>query len=211
MVKNRGFRHQKVSSLTHGFTLVELLLAMALFSFMLSILSLGFLQIGRIYQSGVASRSTQQTSRAIMEDISREVRGASTILVPVDSSTDNELCLQTNSQIVRYQRTTDDSLVKAVYSGDCSGNIPAGATKTVLVDPTSANNRGLRAQRFVTKPIKDAANANASVEINLIVSTSQENDLLNANGSCKEGVTGSQFCSSTSLTNTVSIRGVNND
>lgn len=210
-MKNKGFTLQPASGGSRGFTLVELLLAMALFSFMLAILSLGFLQIGKIYQSGVASRSTQQTARAVMEDVAREVRGATAILVPVDSSTDNELCLQANSQVIRYQRGSDDSLTKAIYNGDCTGTIPNGAVKFNLVDPSSNNNHGLRAQSFVTKPIKDAANANGSVEVSLVVSTSQENDLVDANGGCKAGVTGSQFCSSTSLTNTVSIRGVNND
>lgn len=194
-----------------GFTLVELMLAMALLSFVLAIVSVGFLQIGKIYQSGVASRNTQQVSRRIMEDIAREVRSATAIIVPVNTSTDNELCLEANSSFVRYQRTTDGTFKKAIYSGgDCTSAIPGGATVTLLIDPSLNNNHGLKARKFTTKPIKDASNASGSVEVNLVVTTGAD-DLVNSDNTCKPGDAGSQFCATTSLTNTISIRGINND
>src|SRR5579859_2625197 len=67
------------SSKCSGFTLVELIVAMAFFSFMMAIISIGFIQITHIYQAGVSSRRTQEAGRSIMEDIAREVRSASAI------------------------------------------------------------------------------------------------------------------------------------
>jgi prepilin-type N-terminal cleavage/methylation domain-containing protein len=52
--------NRRPSPLTNqaGFTMIELLMAMAVFSFMLMIVSFGFIQVVRIHQSGIASRAT---------------------------------------------------------------------------------------------------------------------------------------------------------
>src|SRR3989344_4757236 len=70
--RSRRFCHLSFSK-QRGFTLIELIMAMALFTFMMAIFSLGFIQIMKIYQSGVSSRRTQTAARLTMEDISREV------------------------------------------------------------------------------------------------------------------------------------------
>jgi len=187
-----------------GFTLVELTLAMAIFSFMLALISVGVLQIGRIYQSGVYSRRTQETARNIMEDIAREVRSSTNIEV----ASANRLCMSNSSQVIEYTRDDSDFLRKTLATGSCSGL--ANAQTTNLIDPTAASG-ALRAQRFDASGINNQSGAIGSVEVSMIITTAAE-DLLNTDQTaCETARTGSHFCSSTSLVNTVSLRGVNND
>lgn len=59
---------------SEGFTLVELLLAMAFFSAALVLISGGFIQIIRIYQSAVITKNAQNTTKSIFEQISRDAK-----------------------------------------------------------------------------------------------------------------------------------------
>lgn len=52
-----------------GFTLVELLLAMALFSFVLLIVVLGVVSLIKVYQTGVADRRSQNGARVAMNQM----------------------------------------------------------------------------------------------------------------------------------------------
>lgn len=64
-----------------GFTFIELLIAMALFAFVLVIISTTIVQLYRIYQSTVGIRNTQQAARLIAEELTRQSRGASSMQV----------------------------------------------------------------------------------------------------------------------------------
>ena len=61
-----------------GFTFVELVMAMALFSFVLLVLTTGVIKLFNIYQAGVGIRNTQQVARLISDDIVRNGRKAVT-------------------------------------------------------------------------------------------------------------------------------------
>lgn len=57
-----------------GFTLVELLIATSVFSIVLLVVSTGIIKIGQSYYKGVIQAQTQETTRAISEDISRTIQ-----------------------------------------------------------------------------------------------------------------------------------------
>jgi prepilin-type N-terminal cleavage/methylation domain-containing protein len=63
-----------MSSNTKGFTLVELLIAMAFFTFLLMLVTFGFVQINRSYTKGITVKTIQETARTLSEDISRAIR-----------------------------------------------------------------------------------------------------------------------------------------
>jgi prepilin-type N-terminal cleavage/methylation domain-containing protein len=69
-----------------GFTLVELLLAMTLFSFVLVFSSAGIVQIYRAYNKGATVKRVQEDARTIIEDVVRELRVR-------DKSTPIEICV----------------------------------------------------------------------------------------------------------------------
>lgn len=57
-----------------GFTIVELLIASAVFSVILLICAVGLLQIGRTYYKGVTSSQTQEAARSIIEEVSKTIQ-----------------------------------------------------------------------------------------------------------------------------------------
>jgi type II secretory pathway pseudopilin PulG len=60
-----------------GFTIVELLIASAVFSLVLLVALTGFLELGRIFYKGVSNTQTQDVLRQVVGDISSNVKIAS--------------------------------------------------------------------------------------------------------------------------------------
>lgn len=59
-----------------GFTLVELLLAAAFFGFVLMFATFAFIQVNRSYNKGITVKRVHESTRQIMQDISRSVQSA---------------------------------------------------------------------------------------------------------------------------------------
>lgn len=59
-----------------GFTIVELLVATVVFSIILLVATSGIIQLGRLYYKGIIEARTQESTRAIFEDVSRSVQFA---------------------------------------------------------------------------------------------------------------------------------------
>lgn len=70
-----------------GFTLVELMLATAVFSIALIAIAASVIQLFKAYQSGISIRKTQNTSRVISEELSRQARASVAI-----AGTNDSLC-----------------------------------------------------------------------------------------------------------------------
>lgn len=187
-----------------GFTLVELLVAMAFFSFMLLIISVGVIQVARIYQSGVAARRTQSAARAVVEDVTREVRDARRLAVV----TNDRLCLE-GETTVDYQRTGDQQLLKRILRtpfcpAAVSGDQVLDSQALVDGDPANVQLRQF-SLRAITSGSRDTT---GSVEMTIVIATGAP-DLLQG-GQCIPGVSGSQFCSTTQLVSTATLRGSDN-
>lgn len=65
MILNKGGKNQK------GFTILELIIATTVFSVMLLLVSAGIIQIGKTYYKGITTSRTQETARAIIDDLFR--------------------------------------------------------------------------------------------------------------------------------------------
>lgn len=65
-------RNKKLSS--KGFTIVELMIATAVFSVVLLITSAGVIAIGRSYYKSLTSTRVHETGRSVMEDVSRSLQ-----------------------------------------------------------------------------------------------------------------------------------------
>lgn len=57
-----------------GFTVVELMIATVVFSSVLLLVTFGLIQVTRIYYKGITTSRTQQTARAIMDEISQAIQ-----------------------------------------------------------------------------------------------------------------------------------------
>ena len=186
-----------------GFTLIEILVAMTVFSFLMLIVSLGILQVMRMYQADLATKRTQNAARLAMEDITREVRDSRIL----DATTG--LCLQ-GAQIIRYETYESPpgslryGLRKITGGSDCT----TGATATnsnILIDSAAGN---VQVREFIASAIRNPSLTQIiSAKIVLTVTTGDPDLFTDPTGRiCKPGP-GSQFCSTTSYSNIVSVRG----
>lgn len=109
-----------------GFTIIELLIATAIFSILLLVLSSALLQIGRIYYKGFTSSLTQETTRSILEDVSQTIQFApgNITFAPPSGATPGYICIDTRRYtfVLGQQRPgTQHVLVADEVSGSCTG------------------------------------------------------------------------------------------
>lgn len=64
----------KIKTKNSGFTIVELMIATAVFSFVLLVTSAGVIAIGRNYYKTLTSNRVQTTARSAMDDVSRSLQ-----------------------------------------------------------------------------------------------------------------------------------------
>lgn len=186
------------SSSQSGFTLVELLMAMTLFSFMLILITSGFITVAKIYQSTLAARKTQSSARLAIEEVARQARNANTAQL----AGGNTLCLYGTSN-VRFRlidNGTTSSLVREVFT-NCA-DLAVYSDRQTLTPPDL---RVPLSNGFVAS-ILDSTSPTPSVEFTLKVTTNTP-DLINGLNNCSQGVPGTQFCSTTLLTTSVALRG----
>ncbi len=85
-----------------GFTLIELMLAMAFLSVLLISIALLLIQIGTIYNKGMVIKEINQTGRAVSDDLRRTAGAAESITLDADyvvTTAGGRLCLGTYSYI----------------------------------------------------------------------------------------------------------------
>lgn len=72
-----------------GFTIIELMIATVIFSFILLLTSAGVIAIGQNYYKSLTSTRIQETARSIMEDVSRSMQFSGTTAIQGDNDADN--------------------------------------------------------------------------------------------------------------------------
>jgi prepilin-type N-terminal cleavage/methylation domain-containing protein len=93
-----------------GFTLIELMMAMVIFSFMLLIIVVGFMNIVRLHNEAVASNQAQDSARAAMDELVLAVRDSG----GVTAAQPGLLCLaSTTGQPTQYYVTANKTLSRA--------------------------------------------------------------------------------------------------
>lgn len=114
-----------------GFTLVELMIATAVFAVVLVTLSTAIVQISRMFFKGVTASNTQEVARSILNDVSQSIQFDSVNYLPgKDNSTDNLIhaaCIG----------NTQYSFKLGVQQGTGAGNSPHAlvrATQPACVD-----------------------------------------------------------------------------
>jgi prepilin-type N-terminal cleavage/methylation domain-containing protein len=86
-----------VSRKEDGYTLIELLMAMAVFSFMLVIIVAGFINIVRLHNASVATNIVQDNAQTIMASLERVVRNGTS--VDTASLAAGKLCVDGNQLV----------------------------------------------------------------------------------------------------------------
>ncbi|HSX02369.1 MAG TPA: prepilin-type N-terminal cleavage/methylation domain-containing protein [Candidatus Saccharimonadia bacterium] len=184
-----------------GFTLIELLMAMAVFSFMLMIVTGGFLQVVRIHQAGVASRTTQQNARLVLDGLMKGVRAAATATA-MDHGAKDLLCLARGSQTLEYAVDSSGNLRVGTLSGaTCPDPAVITGSWSTVNDPTV-----LVSQFDVTTTPPLAPGLGTAMITLTLVSRNNLAALDATQTHCVPG-SGSQFCAVTTLSSGAALRG----
>ncbi|HSX46912.1 MAG TPA: prepilin-type N-terminal cleavage/methylation domain-containing protein [Patescibacteria group bacterium] len=76
---------QKQSKPQLGFTVIELLIATAIFSVILLICAAALVQVGRVYTKGITTSRTQETAISIMDDVSQALQFSGGAFSPINT------------------------------------------------------------------------------------------------------------------------------
>lgn len=176
-----------------GFTLVEISLAMAIFTFMLLVVSLAYINIARLYNASTTARNVQQNNRFAMEQITRVARNARDVTFSDVNSEGGvtHVCFDLGASGKQKFYISGTQLIQGSVLA-CSD--PSTDGKVLTSD--NSNVRLIKADK--------AAEGTVTMTIWMVSKV----DLLNAgNGlECKSGA-GSEFCAINKLTTTVVMRG----
>ena len=212
----------KLRSRQQGFTIIELMIATAVFAFIMLIATTGIIKIGQLYYKGVTVTKTQDTARAVSEEISRAIQFSDGTVTKISGASINVYCVGDT----RYRAAND-----LVYTDTSGPGLGTGLVAEKLQTGTACNSgspapietrqllgKQMRLLNFdIAKlPLSDDA---WSVNIKLGYG---HNDLLShwsANGAarvggdserisanCKSGIAGTSFCAVAKLDTVVKKR-----
>ncbi len=200
-----------------GFTIVELLMATAVFSIVLLIVTTGIVKIGQSYYKGLIQNKTQESTRNISEDITRTIQLASGQKITPDLAVPNRFCIGT----VRYTAGINEKVGDVGAVGLQAEKVPPNnCSAPADPNPRQLLAKNMRLLRFKVDPADPLAQ---TWKIDIRVAYG-DNDLLthynkdgvpnnaatvvaDADGAnCKSGVSGTSFCATSQLNTVVKKR-----
>lgn len=202
----------------HGFTILELMIATTVFSFILLLCTAGIIQIGRTYYKGATLVRAQNVARDVMDNISQAIQFGGSDPTPVNGNTvapdsSGVFCVGANRYTYKINQEVSGS-----NHGLIVDNAPAlctsqGAVLTSSSQELLGENMRL-SQLSITKTgndydiiIKIAYGADDLIVDNASPIKHTANDVAfnSDQAHCKGGV-GDQFCSTAQLETTVHRR-----
>lgn len=176
-----------------GFTIVELMIATAVFSVILMVFVAAIIQVGRIYYKGVIQSRTQERARAISEQVAKDLQFGK---ADTFSSGPGYVCVGGHVYVYNLgsQLGVDPGVGIGVRNGsDCSAST-VGLTELL----------GERMQ--ITK--FDVTSSGGLYNVTVRVVYGNDSDFTGdpATSSCKPLSFGGQFCAVSELTTTVAPR-----
>jgi type II secretory pathway pseudopilin PulG len=206
-----------------GFTIVELLIATLIFSFVLVVLTSAIIQIGRIYSKGITYAKTQEAARSLVNDIGQSIQySAAAVIGPTeDPGAPGNFSLCVGSRYYSYrpgqQRTGSNQavVVRSVTPGQCPDpdmSLNNGGAELLA--------EGMRMPVLGVDKVSDTKLYHVTARVvygddDVICSGGDDcgttdnidpADLTSPTLRCKDVRTGTQFCAAAELTTTVERR-----
>jgi len=211
-----------------GFTILELMIATTIFSLVLLGALAGIMQITRMYYRGVTQIRTEETSRALADEIGEAVRFTKNSIVPTqgsDAGTLHHMCIGTK----RYSYRIDRQLALDPDAGkqqsrhvlwvDQPANGCTSSTSPVNLNAenpsaegTELLSEGMRLSRFDIRPLS-GSDGLYSIGITVVFGASdliRPPDSTNAFPTCETAFSGSEFCAVSNV-NTIIGRRLQNE
>jgi len=199
-----------------GFTILELLMATAVFSVVLVLVTMGIMQITRVYYKGVTESNTQNTARTIIDTVSQAIQfsggDVTTTPVSVTPGTDYAFCVgneqftyrlgwQVENRLDIPNNQTWHALVQdAVADSGCGTTMP-------ILTQEDVDGRDLVGEHMRLSDLSVQMLSENMYRVSVKVAYG-EDDLFNGNAtlpsaSCKGQNAGSAFCSVAELSTIV--------
>lgn len=183
---------------TAGFTLIELMLAMALFSLGLLVVAAGFLSLLHLYQNGVVSRATQHDSRFGINQILTDSHDARGYIVTHGAS---DIVCMIGAEKGYY--VNGNRLVVGTWSSAS----PCLAANIAATQPISSANNAILNFTADEGPAKGVCSGSCNVRITLRVASATASANVTGN-QCDPSKPNLTFCSVTVVSTTLVTRGV---
>jgi len=186
-----------------GFTIVEALLAMAIFSFVIVTIIVAFRQMMSSYRHGVVSQQTQELAREITDRIGKESRSSDSVTVVRDASAEITFLCFEDTQF-EYHDDSGDLRLGTNISSACNQTDSAARS---LID----NN--LQVTVFDVERVSSPSPDQVALGINLrlVVATDSTQadgvELLDSTReTCDPTQPGAQYCATTVIQTSIGLR-----
>lgn len=210
-----------------GFTIIELLVATTVFSVLLLVVTVGILQISRVYYRGITEANTQDTTRRVSDIISQSIQFSGGAIVTTTSSpnpgTPYQFCLGNEqfSYTTGYQVSDDPNpslaqshhaLVQRTLAGCSSGSAPQDVRQESIVGRELLDPRMRLAKLNVIQQSPGLYRVEVRVvygDDDLLYSPSDPDNPAGATRSdatCRATSEGTQFCAASELSTIVRKR-----
>lgn len=196
--KSRTVKGVNTQFSSSGFTAIEMLMAMAVFSFLLTLSVIGFIQINQIYQQGIAGQKTQDAARLVAENISRAGQDSRYITVN-DGGSNPVLCTRDHKYAIDEDDNGNDQIYKQRFQDEedrevCHNDaiIAGGIDHDVAEQLTSSE---LKVLDFSIEPFSqlDDESGYRAAQVSIQIGTASTEDLIE-DGRCDPSAAGSHFC-----------------
>lgn len=106
-----------------GFTIIELMIASAVFTIVLLAALTGFLQIGRLFYKGTSQAATQDTAKQILNDISESVQRAESLTLskPYGGAGNRYICVGNVRYSYKIGSLVDANVTDSLSTGSGIG------------------------------------------------------------------------------------------
>lgn len=200
-----------------GFTLIEMLVATAVFSVVLMVCGIALLQISRTFYKGVTITNTQEVARLVIDEISGSVSFSAGDIQPLVANSGSEgYCVGNLRYSFKPGQMLADDNTQHAFVVDRLDDLPTPllCSSSVQALDLSAgalpnNPRELLSPRMRVSKFSIINQGNRLYSISLKLATGDDDLLSNptlATAQCSGFMSGSQFCSVVELTTVVQKR-----
>ncbi|HSX28518.1 MAG TPA: prepilin-type N-terminal cleavage/methylation domain-containing protein [Candidatus Saccharimonadales bacterium] len=200
-----------------GFTIVELLLALAVFSFVLVFVTTAFLQLFRTYNRGITRKDVNQSTRLLIDDIASKMRiVADPSLIDYSMVSNGRLCVGSYSYVWNTIGQTANLIsvngqqINMVRIDNDTGRLacqkpPAGPTQYSFTgQATSMFTERIGIQSFTVTP--QVGGISGLFNVSITANTNQTNLLDSVTHACIASNITSAYCSNVTLQETIGLR-----
>lgn len=201
---------------SRGFTIIELMIAIVIFSVLLLAAAATLTQISRLYYKGVVATKTQNITRSLVDDISQTLQFSSGVVSAASSGQTQSICIgQTRYTFIinKQVKRGDPGTLHALWQDKISGAGSCGDSQPNLADENPGGDQGKElletGMRLKSLSVTDTGR-NEIYNINVAVMYGDD-DLINFTNpttpkDCKGDITGSQWCALSELTTQIYSR-----